>query len=58
MAAARSVGIQRAIAEVFLRSDPKVIPVPELAAVLRNHRLRAPTGGEDLIDVLLRKLPS
>jgi len=57
-ASARSVGIQRAIAEVFLRSDPKVIPVPELAAALRNHRLRAPASGEDLIDVLLRRLPS
>ena len=43
---------------MFLRSDPKVIPVQELAAALRNHRLRAPAGGEDLIDVLLRRLPS
>jgi hypothetical protein len=56
--AARSVSVQRAIAEVFLRSDPKAIPVPELTTALRNHRLRAPSGGEDLIDVLLRKLPS
>ena len=56
-ASARSVNVQRAIAEVFLRSDPKAIPVPELTAALRNHRLRAPSGGEDLIDVLLKKLP-
>jgi hypothetical protein len=55
-AAARSVNVQRAIAEVFLRSDPKALPARELAATLRQHRLRAPGGGEDLIDVLLRKL--
>ncbi len=56
--AARSVGVQRAIAEVFLRSDPKAIPAPELATALRQHRLKPPGGGEDLIDVLLRKLQS
>jgi hypothetical protein len=56
-ATARSVSVQRAIAEVFLRSDPKAIPARELSAVLRAHRLRAPSGGEDLIDVLLKKLP-
>ncbi len=56
--AARSVGVQRAIAEVFLRSDPKAIPASELATALRQHRLKPPGGGEDLIDVLLRKLQS
>jgi HEPN domain-containing protein len=55
---AKSVNVQRAIAEVFLRSDATAIPAPELAAALRQHRLRAPTAGEDLIDVLLRKLKS
>ena len=56
-ATARSVSVQRAIAEVFLRSDPKLIPATELAATLRTHRLRPPSGAEDLIDVLLKKLP-
>ena len=55
---AKSVGVQRAIAEVFIRSDPKAIPKPELASVLRQHRLRSPGGGEDLIDVLIRRLQS
>ena len=53
---ARSVSVQRAIAEVFIRSDSRAIARPELASVLRQHRLRAPGGGEDLIDVLLRRL--
>lgn len=55
-AAAKSPSVQRAIAEVFLRSDPKAIARPELATTLRQHRLRAPGGGEDLIDVLLKRL--
>ena len=54
-ASARSASVQRAIAEVFLRSDPKAIPRAELAAVLRQYRLRA-GGGHDLIDVLLSRL--
>jgi hypothetical protein len=54
-AAARSASVQRAIAEVFLRSDPKAIPKAELAAVLRRHRLGA-GGGHDLVDVLLSRL--
>lgn len=53
-AEAKSAGVQRAIAEVFLRSDYRK---PELAAVLRRHRIRAGPG-EDLIDELLRKLQS
>ena len=57
-AGARSVNVQRAIAEVFRRSDPKAIPRTELVSALRQHRLRSPGGGEDLIDVLLRKLGS
>jgi len=55
-ASARSVNVQRAIAEVFLRSDPRAIPRSELVSVLRQHRLRSPGGGEDLVDVLLRRL--
>ena len=48
-AQARSVGVQRAIAEVFIRSDPKAIAKPQLVGLLRQHRLRAPDGRQDLI---------
>jgi hypothetical protein len=47
--------VQRAIAEVYLRSDPRAIGGPKLVDVLRRHRLRSPDG-EDLIDVLVRRL--
>ena len=57
-AAAKSLTLQRSIAEVFIRSDPKAIPKPELATVLRQHRLRAPDHREDIIDALIRKLGS
>ncbi len=57
-AAAKSVNVQRAIAEIFLRSDPKAIPRIELATALRQHRLKSPGGGEDLIDILLRRIQS
>ena len=56
-ASAKSVNVQRAIAEVFIRSDAQAIAKPELAAILRQHRLRS-GGGEDLIDVLLKRLQS
>jgi hypothetical protein len=56
--ASKSLHVQRAIAEVFIRSDASALSRPELAATVRQHRLRAPGGGEDLIDVLLRKLQS
>jgi hypothetical protein len=55
-AQARSVGVQRAIAEVFIRSDPKAIAKPQLAGMLRQYRLRAPDGRQDLIDVLINRL--
>jgi len=54
---ARTVGVQRAIAGIFIRSDFHAIDTRELAAVLRDHRLKS-TDGEDLIDVLIRRLPS
>ncbi len=54
-ASARSLGVQRAIAEVFIRSDPKAIAKPQLASLLREHRLRSPDGA-DLIDVLITRL--
>jgi len=51
----RSLAVQRAIAEVFLRADPAAIPAARVAKVLRTRRLRSPDG-EDLIDVLVRQL--
>jgi hypothetical protein len=50
-----SLAVQRAIAEVFLRSDPRALESTRLVRVLREHRLRSPDG-EDLIDVLVRRL--
>ncbi|MGZ5085349.1 MAG: hypothetical protein ACXWBZ_18420, partial [Usitatibacter sp.] len=53
--AARSLDVQRAIAEVFLRSDPKASAKPQLGSVLREHRLKS-SHGSDLIDVLIDRL--
>jgi hypothetical protein len=53
-AEAKSPLVQRAIAEVFIRSDAKALPKAELAALVRRHTLR----GDHLIDQLLRKLQS
>jgi hypothetical protein len=55
-AQARSVGVQRAIAEVFIRSDQRAIAKSQLASLLRQHRLKSPDGREDLIDTLIRRL--
>ncbi len=55
---AKTVNVQRAIAEVFIRSDPDKLPKPELATILRDHRIQAPDGHPDLIDALLRQLAS
>ncbi|HSN21249.1 MAG TPA: hypothetical protein VLS49_11260 [Usitatibacter sp.] len=52
----KSVEVQRAIAEVFMRSDPEALPKPELVGVLRRHRLRSPDGHPDLIDSLISSL--
>ncbi len=57
-AQARSVGVQRAIAEVFIRSDQRAIAKSQLAGLLRQHRLKSPDGREDLIDTLIRRLQS
>jgi hypothetical protein len=54
-AQATSVNVQRAIAEVFLRSDYQAIEVPRLVGVLREHRLES-RDGADLIDVLIGRL--
>ncbi|MEO8754663.1 MAG: hypothetical protein ABI624_18495, partial [Casimicrobiaceae bacterium] len=52
---AKTVGVQRAIAGVLIRSDYQSLPRPELALALRKTRLRSPDG-EDMIDVLIRRL--
>lgn len=53
---AKSVNVQRAIAEVFIRSDPKTIPRAHLVGILRQHRLKPPGGGQDLVDILIARL--
>ena len=50
----KSPAVQRAIAEVFLRSDSKALPKAQLAAMVRRYSLK----GDDLIEQLLRKLQS
>ncbi|MGE5615675.1 MAG: hypothetical protein ACM3X5_02045 [Bacillota bacterium] len=55
-AAARSVGIQRAIAEIFLRAGVADLPRPELVALFKDHRIKSPDGREDLVDVLIKRL--
>ena len=53
--AARSVGVQRAIAGVLIRSDYNELDRGGLVDVLRRYRLR-PAGGQDIIDALIRRL--
>ena len=50
-----SLAVQRAIAEVFIRSGTD--GSPELATLFRERRVRS-GGGEDLIDVLIRRMRS
>ncbi len=52
---AKSLDVQRAIAGILIRSDYRMIAGPELVRSLREHRLKS-SGGEDLIDVLIRRL--
>lgn len=53
-----SVTVQRAIAEIFIRAGVQASAHPGLVKVIRKHRVRASGGGEDLVDVLLRRLES
>jgi hypothetical protein len=50
-----SLGVQRAIAEAFLRSGYR--GEGDLAALLRRHRVRSPDGA-DVIDTLIARLQS
>ena len=52
-----SLDVQRAIAEIFLRTGPETVDA-HVAATLRASRLRGPSAQPDLIDQLLRRLPS
>jgi hypothetical protein len=54
---AESVNVQRAIAGILLRADPKSIDSPQLLRTLSEHRVRS-SGGSDIIDVLIRRLKS
>jgi hypothetical protein len=51
----KSVGVQRAIAGVLIRSDYGAIAKPELVRALREKRLKSPDG-QDLIDILIRRM--
>ena len=52
---ARSLGVQRAIAGIFIRADYGAIDRDELVGVLRQYRLRS-ADQNDIIDALLRRL--
>jgi hypothetical protein len=52
-----ALNAQRAIAGVVVRSDYGAIASPELVRALGQHRVQ-PSGGEDLVDVLIHRLQS
>ncbi|MBA4176253.1 MAG: hypothetical protein C0505_06800, partial [Leptothrix sp. (in: Bacteria)] len=52
---ARSLQVQRAIANILIRSDTQRLARGELARSLRQHRLKSPDG-QDVIDMLIRVL--
>jgi hypothetical protein len=54
---AKSVEVQRAVAGVVLRSNYQAIAEADLVHAMRVHRLKA-SGGDDLVDVLFRRLQS
>jgi hypothetical protein len=51
---AASPDVQRAIAEIFIRSGDRSFGTPEFIAFLRQHRLSA--ASNDLVDVLIAQL--
>jgi hypothetical protein len=55
-AQSRSVEVQRALAELFIRSDPEALPRPDLLGIVREHRIKPRGGGHDLVDTLLERL--
>jgi len=54
---ADSLDVQRAIANILIRSDTRGLARADLARSLREHRLRSPDG-QDVIDLLIRLLQS
>jgi hypothetical protein len=52
---AKTLDVQRAIAGILIRADYGALARPELVRALRQHRLKS-SGGNDLIDVLIRRL--
>jgi hypothetical protein len=54
-AIAKSIDVQRAIAGVLIRADRAAIATRDVAQALRKTRLKSP-GGQDLIDILIRRL--
>ena len=52
---AKSLGLQRAIAGILIRSDFRAIAIPDFVKTLRQSRLKSPDG-VDVIDVLIRRL--
>lgn len=53
---ADSAGAQRAIAAILLRSDFGSIASADVVRTLQSARLRGGGGGEDVIDVLIRRM--
>ena len=49
--------VQRAIADLIIRSDYRPLAKPELVRMLSEHRLKSPNG-KDIIDILIRRLQS
>jgi hypothetical protein len=52
---AKSVGVQRAIASILIRSDYRVLGQSDLARSLKQTRIKSPDG-DDVIDALIRVL--
>lgn len=52
---ARSLQVQRAIANILIRADTQTLARAELARSLRQHRVKSPDG-HDVIDLLIRLL--
>ncbi len=53
--AAGTLDVQRAIAAVFIRSDYESLSRPEIVQLLSEYRRKSP-GGDDIIDILIRRL--
>ncbi len=52
----RSIEVQRALAEAFIRSDPNALSKPDLLGIVREYRIKPRGGGHDLIDTLIERL--